>query len=222
MAAFERAVEDGADGIEFDLRVTADGEWVIHHDASIPIAESVVRISRLTLREVKMLWTGPRRDPIPSLEEFLAWAVEQPISLIFDIKDAGHVDSLIACVERFGIGDRGVYSAFRGSVVRDLRHRRPAWKVARIVGDPRWRIVRRIVSGTLTRSAQDEKLHALHLHERWITPSIIEDAGNRNVRLVVWTVDDPVRIRLLAELGIDAVITNRPDLAREIVADVHR
>jgi glycerophosphoryl diester phosphodiesterase len=74
-----------------------------------------------------------------------------------------------------------------------------------------------MVSGSLVRSAQDENLHALHLHERWITTGIIEDARNRGLRLVVWTVDEPARLRMLAGLGIDAIITNRPDSARAIL-----
>lgn len=217
MAAFERAVADGADGIEFDLRVTADGHWVVHHDPVIPIAESVVRIDKLTLREVKMLWAGPHRDPIPSLTEFLEWAGRQPISLVFDIKDSIKIDRLVASVHEANIPNSCVYSAFRKSVVREIRRLEPEWKTARIVGDPRWRLVRRMMSGPLVRLAQDERLSALHLHERWITPSIIEDAGNRSLRLVVWTVDDPIRMRLLSELGVDAVITNRPGLAREIL-----
>lgn len=218
MAAFERAVADGADGIEFDLRVTADGHWVVHHDPVIPIAESVVRIDKLTLREVKMLWTGPHRDPIPTLSEFLEWAGRQPVSLIFDIKDSVQIEGLVATVHEARIQNPCVFSAFRKSVIREIHRLEPDWKMARIVGDPRWRLLRRMMSGPLVRKAQDERLSALHLHERWITPSIIEDADNRSLRLVVWTVDDPIRMQILSELGVSGIITNRPDLAREVLS----
>lgn len=217
MAAFERAVADGADGIEFDLRLTKDRRWVIHHDADIPVDGRRRLIMQMTVKEISAVRVGPKADPIPTLTEFLGWAKSRDIRLVFDIKDTGGIPELIAAVEAAAPPQPPVFSAFRRSVLRDIRRQRPDWKIALIVGGVRSALARRLWLGAILRWARRHNLHALHLHERWMTLTTIARVKDAGLNLAVWTVDDPARVAVLAALGVDSIITNRPDVGTKTV-----
>lgn len=213
MPAFERAIAGGADGIEFDLRMTRDRQWIIHHNADVIDDGRPLRIGRLTLTELGRVRIGPDRDPLPRLDDFLLWARAQKVSLIFDIKDRLGVPELIAAIERAGLSSSIVLSSFHRSVLKELEVARPDWPRALIVGNPRSHVARKFLLGSIIRWSVRHRLTALHLDEHWVVPSVVARLQEIGFRLAVWTVDDPIRMTLLSALGIDALITNRPDLA---------
>lgn len=217
MAAFERAVTDKADGIEFDVRFTADRQWVVHHDAAISVGGQSLRIADMNAADIAKLSSGSDDPPVPTLADFLRWARSSNSQLLFDIKDHAGISELIAEAEAGHLPIAPVFSSFHKSVVRELRTQRPEWRVALIVGNPRWRFMRRILTGTLLRWAMKHQVFGLSLHERWVTPSLIHRAKHTGINIAVWTVDDPARVAMLAMLGVDAIITNRPDQVREII-----
>ena len=217
MAAFERALADKADGIEFDIRFTADRHWVVHHDPAISVGGEPLRIADLSTADIAKLRVGPSGAPIPTLAEFLEWASRQDVHLVFDIKDRTGVNELIATMETTDLRIPPVFSSFHKSVVRALRHDRPSWRSALIVGNPRWRMTRRLLGGAYLRWAKSHRLYGVSLHERWVTPSLVHHLRSEGINIAVWTVDDPARMAVLALLGVDAIITNRPDLGRESV-----
>jgi len=214
MPAFQQAVEDGADGIEFDVRLTRDRQWVVHHDAEVVTEGGARLISIMTLDEIREAHVGPHRDPIPTLAEFLEWSNQAGTPAIFDIKDTDGMPELIETVERAQPTRPPVYSSFHRSVLKQIEHFRPQWQRGLIVGDPKFAIARRFLIGSILRWSRRHRITSLHLAERWIHPSLISEIQNAGVRVAVWTVDDPVRITLLAALGVDGIITNCPDRAR--------
>ena len=217
MAAFERAIADKTDGIEFDVRFTADHQWVVHHDAAISVGGEPLRIADLNIADIAKLSVGPSKARIPTLADFLGWAKTKDVQLIFDIKDRTGIAELITTVEATDLPVAPVFSSFHKSVVRELRIQRPAWRSALIVGNPRWRFMRRMLTGAVLRWAMTNQVYELNLHERWLTPSLVHQARNSGISIAVWTVDDAARMAMLALLGVDAIITNRPDLGREMV-----
>ena len=217
MAAFERAVADKADGIEFDIRLTADCQWVVHHDAAISVGGEPLRIADLSATDIAKLSVGPSKAPIPTLAGFLDWAKTKGIQLTLDIKDRTGMTELIATVEAADLPIAPVFSSFHKSVIRKLRTQRPEWQSALIVGNPRWRFMRRLLTGAVLRWAATHQLYGLSLHERWVTPSLVHKAQNEGINIAVWTADDPARMSMLALLGVDAIITNRPDSGRETI-----
>ncbi len=214
MAAFERAVADGADAIEFDVRLTQDLQWVVHHDADIVDGASRVTIRSSPLENLLRLRVGPNRDAITRLDDFLIWARDQRIGLVFDIKDKEGMAELVATVERVGFTDPVIYSSFHRSVLKELEDLRPSWTRGLIVGDPRSGLARRFLLNSIVRWSVRHRITSLHLDEHWVVPSALAKMRAAGFRLAVWTVDDPIRMTMLAAFGIDAVITNRPDLAR--------
>jgi glycerophosphoryl diester phosphodiesterase len=219
MAAFARAVSNGADAIEFDLRLTRDRQWIIHHDAEVAIVGGRRRIAALTTNDITATTVGPSADRIPSLTELLVWAEGRPISLVFDIKDR---DGLAELVSAVGVGAPGnaVFSSFHRPILSALASLRPDWPRALIIGDLGGALIRRLAFRSILRWARTHRLAALHLQERWVTPTVISQVRDAGLKLAIWTVDDPLRMTLLAALGVDAIITNRPDTGRAIIRQV--
>lgn len=214
MAAFERAVADGADAIEFDVRLTEDRVWVVHHDLDIVDGASRVTIRSSPLEDILRLRVGPNRDAIPRLDDFLIWARDRRIGLVFDIKDKEGIPELVTTVERVGFTNPVIYSSFHRSALKELEELRPSWTRGLIVGDPRSGLARRFLLNSIVRWSVRHRITSLHLDEHWVVPSALTRMREAGLRLAVWTVDDPIRMSILAALEIDAVITNRPDLAR--------
>lgn len=217
MPAFERAIADGADGIEFDVRLTRDGEWVVYHDPEIIVDGRRMRVRALTMHEISRQRVGSQKDSIPRLDDFLGWAREKSVPLVFDIKDQNGIESLVTQVDRAGISSPMLFSSFHRVVLKSLEQRQPLWPRGLIVGDPRSALARRFLLGSMLRWARRHHLSSLHLEEHWVSPSLVAALKEANLRLAVWTVDDPLRIALLSALGVDAVITNRPDVAVQSV-----
>jgi glycerophosphoryl diester phosphodiesterase len=218
MAAFERAIADGADGIEFDVRLTRDNEWVVYHDPEITVDGHPTRVREMTMHEIGRQRVGPARDSIPRLDDFLGWVRDKRIPVVFDIKDPDGVESLVPQVERAGLDSPMLFSSFHRTVLKSLEHLQPGWPRGLIVADPHSALARRFLLGSMLRWARRHSLTSLHFEEHWVTPSLVAAMKKANLSLAVWTVDDPLRIALLSALGVDAVITNQPNVALQSVS----
>ena len=146
MPAFRAAAEFGADMIETDLHMTRDGVLVIMHDRSALRTAGVDRnLDEMTLQEVRELDAGARFSPafagtkVPTLEEFLAFVRETPLTVNWELKDYPHLvgddhafaaaDKLIDMVEAYGMTERSMFNSFSDRVlehiVRRVGHRCP-------------------------------------------------------------------------------------------------
>jgi glycerophosphoryl diester phosphodiesterase len=225
MRAFEAAVRLGVTFLETDVHATADGALVAFHD---------FRLDHLTDRRgqvARLPWSQVSRarirgvEPIPRLEEVLsAWP---EVRLNVDIKAPGAVAPFVTVVRRTpGARERVVVASFsdrrREAVVRELDVDGPvAWSpgsrgVARIVLATRRGLPE--VAAALGGAAcvqVPERVGRLRI----VTSRFVEMVHAAGAQVHVWTVDDPVAMARLFDLGVDAVVTNRSDLASEVLRD---
>lgn len=220
MAAFARARADGADTVECDLRLTASGEWVVHHDAEIVVGGEHLRIADQASTLLSEIRPDTSGRPLPTLTEFMSWANAEAIIPVLDIKDTQGIAALIDAVEKTAPANPPLCSSFRKSVLQEIHALRPEWPTALIVGNPRYRIIRRLTLGAILKRARRYHCAAVHLHERWVTPSGLRAIRDAGLGVSIWTVDDPLRIALLANFGVDGIITNRPDIAGPVIRQI--
>ncbi|HEX4978659.1 MAG TPA: glycerophosphodiester phosphodiesterase [Acidimicrobiales bacterium] len=201
LGAFREAVRQGADGVELDVRCSADGGLVVCHDATLrdgrPIAE--LAVAELPA-DVPLL--GPALDACEGLvvnveikadaagADDLAYLAGAVASLVTDRAMQGSV----------------VVSSFDLLTVTRLREAEPGIATA-YVASPRQDPHRSL------ELAVEAGLDALHPPDAAVTPDLVLAAHEKGLAVRVWTVDDPARIRWHASLGVDAVITNAPALA---------
>ncbi len=219
MPAFRKAVEMGADGIEFDVQLTKDGKIVICHD------ERIDRTSRCkgwlkdyTLAELKQIDFGkPHVEygfvEIPTLEELLQFAKPLAIKLNIELKTGsiyyqGLEEKTVDMVKAFGMQDRVIYSSFNHYSLEKLKKYAPDSSVGLLI------------EGDTVRIPGDvQMLNACAVHPpvNIVNPKYVEICHYNNIKVHTWTVDNPKVMREMINLGVDAFITDCPDSGRKVV-----
>ncbi|GLW68816.1 glycerophosphoryl diester phosphodiesterase [Kitasatospora phosalacinea] len=232
--AYRRALEEGADGLECDVRVTADGQLVCVHDRTVArTSDGRGTVSTMTLAQLSALDFGswkhpqePRRSSVLTLERLLELVadagrrVELAIETKHPVRYAGRVEAeLLRVLDRFGL----LPAAPEESTVRVMsfselalhRVRRAAPAVPRVY---LWE--RRLPVLGRTRSLPGGAAVAgpgIELVRR--NPGLVTALRRAGHPVHVWTVDRPEDVELCLELGVAALITNRP---AEVLAQLGR
>ncbi len=204
LEAFREARRLGADGVELDVRSSADGALVVHHD-------------------VEIVGLGPiaslRVTDLPAHVPLLAAAIDACGDLIVDVElkdlpgepgyDPGH--PLARRVAQFvveqGLTGRVVVSSFDLLALDAAVAAGPGLATGWLT--PRWFNQADALEALLGRGHG-----ALHPHHEGVTDTLVAAAHEAGISVTTWTVDDPDRIRWLVSAGVDAIISNVPDVAR--------
>ena len=203
VASFRVARDLGADGVELDVRRTADGATAVVHDATLPDGRAVVATPRASLPA-----------EIPDLDEVLDTCrglrlvnVEiknWPADVDFD-ESLAFVDTVVAVLAGRPAGEREalVVSCFHLPSLDRVKELAPDLVTGWLIlggGDP--------VPQVVAHGHQ-----ALHPHHAFVTPELVEEAHDEDVAVNTWTCDDPDRIAWLDGIGVDGIVTNAPDVA---------
>ena len=205
--AFALARALGADGVELDVRRCRDAALVLHHDAALPDGRILVETGRADL---------------PATLPDLAQALDACTDLIVNIEiknlpdepdfdpDRAVVDAVVALLDERGRRDRVLVSSFHLATVDRVKALDPE-----------------IATGFLTvidpmpldgiRLAAEHGHDAIHPHDYTVDDAVVDAAKEAGLLVNVWTVDDPDRIRGLAAMGVDGIVTNVPDVARQVL-----
>jgi glycerophosphoryl diester phosphodiesterase len=208
MAAFSLAIEQGADGIEFDVQLCADGVPVIVHDDTVDrICDASGRVDQMTVAELQRLDLGMDQT-VPTLDELFE-RFGRSILYNLELKTMSVTDRGLeaAVAERLiahGLGAEVLVSSFSLFALRRIR---PLLPPAIRLGFLRERASTRLAC----RLAYADADHPDH---RLVDAASMAWAERNGYRVHVWTVDDPDEARRLAALGVDGLITNRPAFLR--------
>lgn len=205
LAAFATARVMGAAMVELDVRLLADGGLAVHHDAHLPDG-----------REVAGLTQADLPPHVPVLAEALSACEGMGVNVEVknDPREPGYdattdvAERVAEVVRAEGSVDRVLVSSF------DL----PTAVRAHACGLASAWLVARLPSGALD-TVVEHGLVALHPWDASVTAELVEACHERGVRVNVWTVDDPDRMRTLAAWGVDGICTNVPDLAVAVLAE---
>jgi glycerophosphoryl diester phosphodiesterase len=217
MAAFEAAVALGYRYAETDVHVTADGVLLAFHDHTLDrVTQLVGEIGALPYATVRTARIDG--EPIPRLEEVLGtWP---DLRLHVDAKHAAAVAPLVAAIERTSAHDRvciGAFSDRRVATLRRLaRGRICTWMGrAEILGLRAASFglpVPRSSAGCTQVPVRQGRL--LLLDRRFV-----QVAHRRGIGVHAWTINDRVEMERLLDLGVDAILSDRPSLLKEIFVE---
>ena len=213
LASFERALADGADWVEFDVRFTRDGEPVVVHDARVDrTTDGTGPVHRHDLATLRRLdaggWFAPafRCERIPTLGEVLERLAGRAGANV-EVKDAGEsaetgVRRILEEIRRAGCTE-WLLSSFQSGVVAEAARQ----------GAPAGLLVRR---GAARPAAAACRLGAgaLILSVAQAGPRQLRSAHRRALQSWIYTVNDAEGFARAAEWGFDAIIGDRPDLLR--------
>lgn len=211
LAAFEAAIAAGADGIEFDVRLTRDHVPVVIHDQTLRRTGGVRgRVADLTFAEFSQVdvgsWFGESfaAQQVPSLEQLFELFRTNDMLLYLEMKSQEQPQLAEACcrlIEEHRLKDRVVFECFEHSALEIVKNIDPTLRTAALFQSPASFILKR---------AQAIGASEIALHHRLANKRLVEKAGLANLKVVTWTVDDPAWIDRARAYGIEALITNNP------------
>lgn len=197
-AAFRRAVELGAEGVELDIHATADGQLLVHHD---PEVKGVGRIGALP-RSAFQAYRLPNGEPIPTLADALALCAGLAVWVEVKTLPSECDDTLLAVLDAGPTPGRYAVHGFDHRIVERLGQRRPGLR--------RGVLLASYLLDTLAvmRSAGADTLWMeTHLIDESLVTLVHDDGG----RIIAWTANDDEEIQRLHRLGVDGICGNYPD-----------
>lgn len=218
LAAFGLASALGFRYLETDVRMSCDGHLVCFHDDTLERVTSATGLVRSkSLHELRALRINGI-EPIPTLDEALDAFPEQCFSI--DLKDQAAIEPLVKSLQRKGVAERvclaGAWDGWLGHVRREVP------EVTTALG---WRSLTALLSCARTGLRPPKALATgafAHVPVKLgrvpiFVERVVAMSHDLGVRVVTWTVDEPVDIRRLLDCGVDAIITDRPDVLREVL-----
>lgn len=223
LRAFQGAIEAGADLVELDVRVTADGVPVVLHDLDVSITtDGTGRVHELTLREIKRLDASKgrgAREEVPTLREALELMSGRagvnleiknlPEEPAFDSPKEAAAEKTLSALSAVGFSGPVVVCSFNWLSIERVRELDPS-----------------IPTGFLTVPAIDPWASLTYVKARGhslVLPHVValaaagkefvQAAHADGVRIGTWTVDDAATIERLFDMGVDALATNDPSTA---------
>lgn len=234
MLAFRNAYDMGVDVLEMDVHQSSDGHLVVIHDDTVDrTTNGTGRVSELTLSELQALdaaynWphhvdTGehPYRGQgvrIPTLREVFEAFPDIRMNVEIKQQDPPIVDALGELIDEFERWDRTLVASFSSRELTALRRRYPqaitSAGQAEVTG---FFVLNTVFLSDIYFPAAEafqvpEYSGSLHV----LTPRFIRAARRQNLDVHAWTINDRETMQRLLDLGVDGIITDRPDLALEL------
>lgn len=227
LAAFARAIEIGAAGIELDTYRAKDGTAVVIHDDTLDRTTSASGpIKERTAVELGEIDAG-NGEKVPSLEEVLALAAGR-VRVNVEIKDPEAVDAVIETVAKFEDLD-WFASGAHWDALADLRERTGAevFPLSLGVAENGAKLIERYRDRLTDEQAANVKTYAsdwtvaleqalrigaagLSIYEVGLTSEMVATIHAAGLEVWVWTINDPARALAVAAMGADAVCTDAP------------
>ena len=238
IAAFDHGMSLGADGLEFDVHLSRDGIVVVHHDDTLErttnghgrlrdhTADELARLDagyRFTEPNVGGTATFPFRASgigVPRLRDVLHRYPQARLIIELKVNDPALAQRALEEVRGADAVGRVSFGAFGWRVLHAVRQHEPRVKTGAAREETRWALYRSWVAWPLGRTAYSE----FQVPERAgsttiVTPRFIAHAHRAGLPVKVWTVNDEADMRRLLGWGVDALISDRPDVAVRVVND---
>ncbi|MCX7683163.1 MAG: glycerophosphodiester phosphodiesterase family protein [Anaerolineae bacterium] len=226
LAAFKMAAQLGADGIECDVHLSADGVPVVIHDFTVDATtDGSGRVCEMTVAELKRLDAGTSFSPafagerIPALEEVLE-AVGESLLINIELKtttlrDNGLERAVVSLLESYGPARQGrvLLSSFNPLSLRRVKRLSPHLPVGLLYAPDLPLPLRRAWLAPLVPH------EARHPQHSMVTASYMSWARRHRYWVHTWTVNDADEMRRLLALGVEAIMTDVPDLLHTLLRE---
>ncbi|UOE55845.1 glycerophosphodiester phosphodiesterase [Bacillus sp. CMF12] len=216
MAAFQAALEAGADGIELDVQMAKDGKLVIIHDETVDrTTGGTGYIKDMTLEEILRLdagsWFGDVNagETIPDLEQLFQWAVMDGNKLLINIElkndlieYPGMEEKVIDLILKYGLEQRVIISSFNAESLKRVRDLNATLQTGYLIEG--------IPENTLE-MAKKIGANSIHCEEGFALSEFGRKAKEAGFPLRVYTINDETRSRFLNKAGVEVIMTDFPE-----------
>ena len=227
-AAFGKAIEAGAEGIEFDVRLSKDGIPVVFHDSTLKRLAfqegDVIRLTYEQLREYDVgSWfnrkypefSNPKfaREKIPSLESLFEFLKDYRGLLYIELKCKKReieplVEAVCKLINKTKPQSRIVLKSFKHKALALAKVAMPELYTASLFAPKILNVLNK--KKHLLKKAEDCLSNEISLHFSLATRKLVRRAQNQGLPTTIWTADNPRWVKRAANIGINAIITNDP------------
>jgi glycerophosphoryl diester phosphodiesterase len=201
LRSFKRAIEMGAEMMELDVRFSRDGHLVIMHDKKVDRTTNGRGLVReMTLNELKKLDAG-KGEKIPTLEEVFDLG-KGTIKFVVELKDRGTEEKVINLIRDKGLIDDVFLVSFHCDLIKRAKSLEPRIRTGLIM----------LFSFNTAEKGKECRADAVAPSQYFITSGMVEKVHKNGMFLFTWTVDDPNKAKKLKEMGVDGIVTNKPDV----------
>jgi glycerophosphoryl diester phosphodiesterase len=237
LEAFRLAVEAGAGGLELDVRMTRDGEVVVIHDATVDrVTDGSGAVAGMTLDEVRRLDAGDsfssdgsrtfpyrgRGVRIPTLAEVYEEFPDTCVNA--DIKEAQPEaeEAVLSVIQDADAEGRTLVASTEHAVLRRFRkvsEGRVSTGASRREIAAFYALSRLHLEALVSPLYQALQVPVEHRGIKLATPRFVRAAHSRGARVDVWTINDAAEMRRLLDLGVDVIMTDRPELLESLLRE---
>lgn len=223
MLAFRKAIEAGADGIELDVHFSKDKELVIIHDELLDrTTDSTGLVSDYTLEELKKVDASFKfkgmygKNEIPTLREYFELVKDLPdfvtnIELKTGVNEYHGIEkAVLEMIDEYSLRDRIIISSFNHFSVMRFKALAPEMKCGFL--EESWIIN----MGAYTKSHAIECVHPIFCN---LTDECYKEMRDAGLEINTWTVNEKEDMRRLIDMGVEIIIGNYPDRAKEVLSE---
>jgi glycerophosphoryl diester phosphodiesterase len=212
LEAFAKGLSFGADGLELDVHLSRDGHVVVHHDRTL---DRTTRLrGSIAARDAAELSAAG----VPRLADVLAAHRDARVIVELKVNDAGLAAAFVGVVRAASAVERVCAGSFGRRVLRAVRALEPAVATSAAREDVRWALYRSWVGCSPGRvEYQGFQVPERAGTTRVVSPKFVTCAHRAGLSVQVWTVDREDDARRLLSWGVDALITDRPDIIVPLV-----
>ena len=226
LAAFDRGVAEGVDGLELDLRLSRDGVPVVIHDDDLDRTTGAAGpVSALTAEELARVDAGfrfaPQRDHpwrgrglgVPTLREVLARYPALPLIVEMKTNSEALAQATVRDIVRAGAAGRVCLGSFGIGAMSATRRAAPHLATSASREEVAWALFRSRIGFPLAHT----RYQAYIVPERRdgltiVSHRFVRNAARAGCVVFVWTVNAPEHIERLLEWGVSGFLTDRPDI----------
>ncbi len=234
LAAFTNAATLGADILEMDVQLTADGAIVVMHDVTVDrTTNGTGRVDSMTLAALRELdaayrWSrdGGKTFPyrasrvrIPALDEIFARFPLMRMNIEMKNASPALAQALCALTRQRGMSKKILAASMNSEAIATFRRECPEAATSMTASEAKWFYALHFVGLTKTYKPNGLALQMPYrLGERVVaTADLIQAARGRGLKTHVWTINDEACMRELIAAGIDGIITDRPDVLLKVL-----
>jgi glycerophosphoryl diester phosphodiesterase len=216
LASVRQAIEDRTDWVEIDVQETADGKVVVVHDSDfMKLAGNRVKVWDATLAQLADIdigsWFGKEfsGERVPTLQQVLELCRGRA-NVVIELKYYGHDEQLeqrvIDIVEQAGMVENTAVMSLKYDAIKKMRSLRPSWKLG-------------LLSATAIGDLTSLDADFLAVNSGMASAGFIRRAHEAGKQVFVWTINDPVSMSQMISKGVDGLITDEPEMARQVMEE---
>ncbi len=232
LAAFRNGLALGADFLEMDAQLTQDGILVIIHDDTIDrTTDGKGRVADFTLQQIQLFNAAAKyangtteRQAIPTFVQVLDLAKPTRARLEVEIKVpaqgryAGIEEKMIDALEEIAMIDRVQISSFDFNVLRDVKKFSPRTRTVALLTFDYFRANDISQPTKIIEQIQGISAELIAINKDLLAPPLVQEAHRRKMQVEAWTVDREDEMKKFIAMGVDGIITNRPDTLKRVLA----